>query len=35
MGQFAEYHLNYPFARWRHIFEAEVLLGSAICIYGY
>ena len=23
MGQLAEYHLNYPFARWRYIFEAE------------
>jgi len=26
MGQLAEYHLNYPFARWRYIFEAETLL---------
>ena len=23
VGQLAEYHLNYPFARWRYIFEAE------------
>jgi len=26
MGQLAEYHLNYPIARWRYIFEAKYYL---------
>jgi len=38
MGQLAEYHLNYPFARWRYIFEVEALLLTSafirLLIYG-
>jgi len=37
MGELAEYHLNYPFPRWRYIFEAEMnwYVTFMIRMYGY